>query len=589
MNPYKLFCDDLEVDDTDISNVNLDNRLVFTTGKTNRRHYIIHYAKPQNWLWFNYAVSSAWAFPSVTPPSGPEDFPPNANSSMAYWMDAHEVMNSLWFNPLTEDGGGDIVVDFDLHHHPTGFDSFDEITVLHWDSGFFGPAFPAAKLYDVDIVGGGQHFTTFRLNLINVAKPKSLDDIQIMVVCKTEEGNRVSFQSAVSVTEKGQGLNLEKRIAIPGPLPITTEMDFSVRGDAGREGVYYIGGDLGTCYIIDVYPLDYSTGGTGWDYIDGPHSMPWEEPEYILGPSHYCGKLDISPSNSFLLTSHCPDGFYDLWPPIRKKSFINMWSDETGTVDSPHKLEIGTTPNPEYNDGSGTFGNFFPVDLDAGYGDTGDIVMALMIPDPLGPVASDVDWVAIAVSKPPYVYEYDGDRYLGLLSPGPTRGILQGLIDPEHSVAIAIDTDPDGNGAHLHSDTMFYVAENIPGSPDIEVLRLDYYSFSTSTGDGEVDYSVLGTITGLQGEEIVDISLLNSLDAGYSTEFNWVAALEKATGGGWLVELYDQNGTYIDSSGVFEGEPIHLDVDAINFRIHVWHTESGYDQTMMASVLYYEP
>ncbi len=188
---YKYFCDDLGADD-DLAEFfsdedNLANRGVFSSGVTNRRHYILSWENkvhPIDFLVFNYAVYANFDWPSGDPPYALDDFAiTTANSREAFCMKATEVENTL--NYYGGVGGGYITLDVEVWDWQ-GFSDYDVTIIADPQLG------PDALDYDSDSPGSTSKSHVF--SFTHVTGPiTSSDDIPITI---TAFDNTETFGSA---------------------------------------------------------------------------------------------------------------------------------------------------------------------------------------------------------------------------------------------------------------------------------------------------------------------------------------------------------------------------------------------------------
>jgi hypothetical protein len=112
VNPYKLFCDRLQAEDSialaAAEPMNNDKgRAVFRAGSSNTRRYKIRFKMaPGPQVIYGYAVDCSWVAPTPNPPVNvPDDFPINANQPEAYWVNVKTVFNTLYRTPDNYTGG----------------------------------------------------------------------------------------------------------------------------------------------------------------------------------------------------------------------------------------------------------------------------------------------------------------------------------------------------------------------------------------------------------------------------------------------------------------------------------------------------
>jgi hypothetical protein len=108
LNPYKYFCDGLDLDE-DVASFfddpsNLDKRGYFRPGSTNLRHYKLLW--PAGVVQFQYAVIASYDSPTVDPPvSIPDDFPITANTPEAFLITVTDNGSTAYYESESSKGG----------------------------------------------------------------------------------------------------------------------------------------------------------------------------------------------------------------------------------------------------------------------------------------------------------------------------------------------------------------------------------------------------------------------------------------------------------------------------------------------------
>jgi len=152
INGYKYHADGLSQFD-EINMLDPYSRGTFTAGSGHTRHYTIDMA---GGFVFNYAVDASWLPPEGDPPYlVPDSFPASANRDEPWLIDVTEYENSLYYDPSTGSGGGDLSLLVEC------FDWFDanELTVRAESPGIFDPVIVSipsggsdvSSTYQVDI------------------------------------------------------------------------------------------------------------------------------------------------------------------------------------------------------------------------------------------------------------------------------------------------------------------------------------------------------------------------------------------------------------------------------------------------------
>lgn len=169
LNGYKMFGDDIEPVD-DIHSLELSNRIVFSCGQTNTRHYVIDFA---GGMIFNYAVDANWEPPPGSPPFEPEDFPPEASRPEAWALSITELENTLWYDGPGESGGDLSLTIGVCDHYNAGLN-----TVWADSPGKFDPVFSDTP------IGGGEYYSTYQIDIVDTA-PTS-NTLEILVGVESE-------------------------------------------------------------------------------------------------------------------------------------------------------------------------------------------------------------------------------------------------------------------------------------------------------------------------------------------------------------------------------------------------------------------
>lgn len=160
LNGYKLFGDDLGKD-ADVLSLNPSNRLAFSPGFSNTRHYKIDFAQG---VVFNYAVDANWEPPQGNPPFTPDQYAPEANRPEAWAVSITELENSLWND--AGGSGGNLSLKIDVWDHYGA----DKNTVIVESPGSFNPV----KVSNP--TGGGEGFSTYQVDIVGATpKPGSID------------------------------------------------------------------------------------------------------------------------------------------------------------------------------------------------------------------------------------------------------------------------------------------------------------------------------------------------------------------------------------------------------------------------------
>jgi len=134
LNGYKTFSDDLGNMEY-IGEMNIPDRLIFTTDAVHSRHYDVWFPVVANKyvLRYNYAIDVSWepipGYESGDPVDAPSDWEPDANQAEPFWATADEKINGLYFESSTVKGGTATleVKVYDWQGYLNGGDVADEI------------------------------------------------------------------------------------------------------------------------------------------------------------------------------------------------------------------------------------------------------------------------------------------------------------------------------------------------------------------------------------------------------------------------------------------------------------------------------
>jgi hypothetical protein len=183
INGYKMFCDDLDAYDP-LLGLDPSNRLIFTHGYTNMRHYTIDF---EGGVIFNYAVDANWEPPDGDPPYDVDDFPSTANRSEAWAISVTEIENTLWYSP-TGGSGGNLTLEIDSWDH-----SYSHLGVMWADSPHH-----MEPVLDLEPVFIGTDYSRYRVDIVD-ATPGA-DTMDILIGIESEEGDYWEMLKGEQVT-----------------------------------------------------------------------------------------------------------------------------------------------------------------------------------------------------------------------------------------------------------------------------------------------------------------------------------------------------------------------------------------------------
>jgi len=166
LNGYKYHADDLGIND-DLSSMDPSRRGAFIAGSGNTRHYTIELDAG---LVFNYAVDACWSPPIIEPIVVPNSFPEDANREEPWCIVPRVISNTLYYNPSTGSGGGEVTLEVDCYDWFHG----DENIVRAQSPGIFVLSSSSMP------IGGTDVYWTYPINLAN-ANITSADPVTIWI------------------------------------------------------------------------------------------------------------------------------------------------------------------------------------------------------------------------------------------------------------------------------------------------------------------------------------------------------------------------------------------------------------------------
>jgi hypothetical protein len=173
LNGYKYFADGLSLNDS-VATIDHASRGAFIAGSANSRHYKIELDAG---LVFNYAIDACWLPPVGEPVVVPDSFVPSSNREEPYFLTANVVNNTLFYDPTTGSGGGELDLDINCYDWFNG----DKNTVRVESPGVFEP-------YTTNVITGGNDvFSTYHVDIINPMVASS-DQVTIWVSAEAAMG-----------------------------------------------------------------------------------------------------------------------------------------------------------------------------------------------------------------------------------------------------------------------------------------------------------------------------------------------------------------------------------------------------------------
>jgi len=140
LNAFKTFSGDLGIVE-DIGELNLPDRLIFTTDAVHSRHYDVWFPMEDNHFIFryNYAIDASWepipGFVPGSPVNAPEDWESNANQEEPFWVTVDTMYNGLYYEDNSIKGGEATleVKVFDWQGYLDGGNVSDEIVSVQYE------------------------------------------------------------------------------------------------------------------------------------------------------------------------------------------------------------------------------------------------------------------------------------------------------------------------------------------------------------------------------------------------------------------------------------------------------------------------
>ncbi len=393
----------------------------------------------------------------------------------------------------------------------------------------------------------------------------------------------------------------------PEPNQSTVQPDFGIQNDdAGAEGAWLAdqeGDGTDTMMFFD-YLLDWSGPG-GNAYPSGFN--------FNFAPM---GRHDVS-ANGVVIFG-CSANTNQMAPPTVNDPLTAIWYVSYLLDDESAPGELGTVT---WGDQGSTDPPEDDPDLEPWY-HTADMSSGITaVNDTDGALANGLFWLMCfsheAGAPTPDPIDA-GDLNFGIWAyPYMSTSIIYRLGFPEYTTDIdppffeAFDVN-DPTRMRLASDSDSYVTFGDPyddtliGSYAIDSLNRIYLTgFQLDWDAGNFGYMGLentekifpGDDLHIDGGTAVDLEVLPTTsflyDGDYEQGFNWLAILFDDGAGGWVIEVLhidwtseDDLASLIDITDPISGTPLSIDVDPINFTIHVLYEDGG---VIKATVFDYTP
>jgi len=325
--------------------------------------------------------------------------------------------------------------------------------------------------------------------------------------------------------------------------PYATVADFSVVGTGSKQGVYFFGPD----YQLMRYPLHYTSDAEvattflGFFGYTAPqlYGLPQEQGRFDLTQfgQFVSSTISVTPSPTFL------KGL--------QRDYVFFFDDHHNpSGQAPVQIAL---PEP-------TLGYFRVVDVAANWAtEVEDAkVFWIQVDDPLEPTPPDPE---ITLIMGQYKYAFTGNPFSGDIdyisgSLVPAGG-GDGKVDLNCVERLAIDGEPQG--VYGSTDLIAWFLETSPPA-------LECFSIVSSDSSGELNQHLCTVHSFYQMPR--DICCFPAHKGGYDA-YNWVIVLEEGTGQ-WSIESFNQKGQKKVGLKDVPGYPANLDVDPVNYEVHVW-------------------
>jgi hypothetical protein len=563
INGYKYFCKGL-ITDEKMGSFDMVDRGLFPAGGFLNRRYMIDFGDDQSdFMIFNYAIDASWALPAKTPPDVPDDFTISANCPEPFWIEADVLTNELFYLAAAGKGGGRLEMMVTVHDWQ-GVNTIGEV-FLDNAAVFTQPipctpqpiTDPNMRQYHVDTelttnISGKHPQDVIICAQVNPAADIATYQQGGMVQFFGPPGARVTAYHRVSVDcDNIPDVDLEDEYegVVLDPPPFTIQKDFAVIGAPEKEGVYYFGPD----YTVYRCPLDYSGPSELYDQLEGflnfSADQLWEFPVKLA-------RLDMTQAGEYVMFSESTAaGIYN---PYLIRDFAYQFDSENDP--------FGRSPVQGISPGIQT-GIMKVVDISAtvNFDDT-DVVFWIHVDDD---AEDSVPHEDVTVPILYYRYPYGPDIIkgdIGAISGSPVpRGTGQGEVFPEYVTDFAVC------GLPFTADLGEYdiICGFLEGPPQVE-LEI----FGINCNDPlDTSNEHICTITNFQGLP-KDIEMFPAIAGGVDDEWDWIAVLEQGLEHETLLEIYSLDGVKRDTSDIYTGDPISVDVDPYNYKIHIWYYDT---------------
>jgi len=554
VNGYKYFTDGLNAVE-DAKNAG-PGRGKFSAGESNRRNFKLNFGDdPADWLHFQYAVDASWAKPfTMDNPNVPDDFPIEANAPEGWHLDVNVIENTLWW--LQGIGmGGELLMAVDVYSWrlneitrvtfecPGIVSTVIEGTVVPGSGG--GPDDPAYSTYNFEVIPDLLASSEPQDSLFTVETDLSYKQGGKTLFFGPESAkisNYLFYKVDTSFTPP-----LKWELITAGLLnqqPTTVIKEMSVVGDGDFEGVYFFGDEYKLYRYDSLYQnveqVTALSGFFGFSELD------------LYGAPETLGRFEVCQSGQFVASSISDAPSPTFLGGLKRDYafFFNEYYSLSGQLPT----QVGL-PNP-------SSGFFKFIDTSANWEPEAENakIYWIQVDDPDEPTEPDPD---ITVILGVYQYGFTGNPFsldIDYLSASLVPiGSGDGEVDITSVDRFAIDGDPQGVTGSTDLITWF-----LETNPPV----LECFSIVSTDDSGDLNLH-LRTIDTFQATPR-DIEVIPAHKGGYGL-YNWVVVLEEGAGT-WSIETFDQFGELWVSAYDIQGYPVCMDIDPVNYRLHVWFT-----------------
>lgn len=572
LNGFKYFCKGLSPTQ-EMGEFDMSDRGCFPAGGQYSRLYQIDFGTDKSdFMVFNYAVDASWMLPEHIPPVVPDDFSISANSPEPFWIETNILTNELYYLPAAHEGGGRLEMMITVHD----WQGVDTIGDVYVDNSLVFPepilCVPQAKSdpnmrdYYVD--------TELTTNMSNNA-PHDIVVKALVEDTTYQQNGMVSFYGPPTAKVAGYHritvpcdaipevkLEQDESILLPLPGPFTLTKDFAVIGAPGNKaGVYF----FGPSYELYRYPLDYSAEGEVYDQLQGFINFSadelWEFPVKLA-------RFDMTQAGEYVMYSESTA------PAIYDPYLVRDFAYQFDSQNDPY----GRSPIQAISPGINT-GIMKVVDVSATVNfDNTDCVFWIHADDEAEP---SLPQEGITVPLLYYRYPYGPDIFngdIGAISGSPVpKGEGAGQVVPEYLTDFTVCGIPFTADIGQYDITCAF----LEGPPKLEVEV-----FGINCNDPtDLSNKYICTITDFQGTP-KDIETFPAVAGGIDDATDWLVVLEQGALHETLIEVFTLEGVKKNTSEIYSGDPIAVDVDPYNYKIHFWFYSSATPGNPVRAVVY---